>query len=164
MAFHDDLLEQAFDLVGRDANQANLRRAVSAAYYAVFHLLITEAVDALAREHSHALRARMRRAFAHADMVSVCRQFASGGLPDYVRALLAEPIEPDLTFISKMFVFLQEARLIADYDMAMDFSLGNARLAVLRAHGIFTSWSSIRHTPNATTLLTARLLGRHWNR
>ena len=105
----------------------------------------------------------MRRAFAHADMVSVCRQFSSGGFPEHVRALLIEPIEPDLTFVAKMFVFLQEARLIADYDMAMDFSLGNARLAVLRARGIFAVWSDIRRTPNAVTFLTALLLGKHWN-
>ena len=65
MAYHDDLLRQAFDLVHKNAAnpaQADLRRAVSAAYYAVFHLLISETVlnwrlessrDGLARMFEH---------------------------------------------------------------------------------------------------------------
>ena len=46
-AYHDDLLAQALSLVHkepRNPKQASLRRAVSAAYYALFHLLISEAV------------------------------------------------------------------------------------------------------------------------
>ena len=46
MSAHGDLLQQAFHLATIDAKkpkQANLRRAVSSAYYAVFHLLIDEA-------------------------------------------------------------------------------------------------------------------------
>ncbi|GAB4215496.1 MAG: hypothetical protein OHK0013_41130 [Sandaracinaceae bacterium] len=46
MALHDDLLAQAARLARTDKNrpkQANLRRAASAAYYALFHLLITRA-------------------------------------------------------------------------------------------------------------------------
>jgi uncharacterized protein (UPF0332 family) len=42
MAYHDDLLDQALKLVHEEPSnpkQAGLRRAVSAAYYAVFHLL-----------------------------------------------------------------------------------------------------------------------------
>ena len=47
MAFADDLLEQAYHLANReqeDPGQASLRRAVSTACYALFHLLIDEAV------------------------------------------------------------------------------------------------------------------------
>jgi len=43
---HKDLLEQAVRLAKLDAKkpkQANLRRAISSAYYAVFHLLVDEA-------------------------------------------------------------------------------------------------------------------------
>jgi uncharacterized protein (UPF0332 family) len=48
MAFADDLLEQAYHLANRDREnpkQASLRRAVSTAYYALYHLLIDEAVS-----------------------------------------------------------------------------------------------------------------------
>ena len=47
MPFPDDLLEQAYDLAQKELispKQASLRRAVSTAYYALFHLLIDEAV------------------------------------------------------------------------------------------------------------------------
>src|SRR5467141_3575239 len=46
MAYADDLLEQARHLANRERKnprQASLRRAVSTAYYALFHLLIHEA-------------------------------------------------------------------------------------------------------------------------
>jgi len=46
MAFPDDLLElaqQLADLHPESPHQASLRRAVSTAYYALFHLLISEA-------------------------------------------------------------------------------------------------------------------------
>jgi uncharacterized protein (UPF0332 family) len=48
MAFPDDLLEQANHLANREPElprQASLRRAVSAAYYALFHLLIVPSPD-----------------------------------------------------------------------------------------------------------------------
>lgn len=48
MPFPDDLLEQAYDLAQKEATdpkQASLRRAVSTAYYALFHLLVEEAVS-----------------------------------------------------------------------------------------------------------------------
>ena len=58
MAFHDDLLELAQDLANlhpEDPHQASLRRAVSTAYYALFHLLISEATANWARpERFHA--------------------------------------------------------------------------------------------------------------
>jgi hypothetical protein len=65
MAFVDDLLEQAQHLANRERKeprQASLRRAISTAYYALFHLLISEATlnwkrveyrDALARVFEH---------------------------------------------------------------------------------------------------------------
>ncbi len=43
MAFADDLLEQAYHLASLetgDPKQSSLRRAVSTAYYALFHLRI----------------------------------------------------------------------------------------------------------------------------
>jgi hypothetical protein len=50
MSLATDLLEQARHLLRRERRrprQASLRRAISAAYYALFHLLIEEATGAL---------------------------------------------------------------------------------------------------------------------
>ncbi len=51
MSFADDLLTQAEHLANWESEptQAALRRAVSTAYYALFHLLIDEAVGKLER-------------------------------------------------------------------------------------------------------------------
>ena len=48
MSLAQDLLDQADHLVNMDGanpKQASLRRAVSTAYYALFHLLVDEAVS-----------------------------------------------------------------------------------------------------------------------
>ncbi len=85
MAFADDLLEQAEFLANRDPlspKQASLRRAVSTAYYALFHLLIDEAVGnwRVARQ-----RGVLARTFDHGKMKSVCEalvtNFYKGGSP-----------------------------------------------------------------------------------
>lgn len=59
MAFPDDLLELAQDLRNLHPeglrHQANLRRAVSTAYYALFHLLISEATANWARPELRAI-------------------------------------------------------------------------------------------------------------
>jgi hypothetical protein len=61
MAYHDDLLDQALHLAHRDPTrpkQANLRRAVSTAYYALFHLLISEVVNYWRLKRQRTLLAR----------------------------------------------------------------------------------------------------------
>jgi hypothetical protein len=68
MAYHDDLLTQALQLAhSTPLTQAGLRRAVSTAYYAVFHLLIAEAVS---NWGNVALRPALARAFDHGIMKS----------------------------------------------------------------------------------------------
>jgi uncharacterized protein (UPF0332 family) len=56
MAFAEDLLKQAFLLLNKESKnptQASLRRSVSTAYYALFHLLIHDA-SANGAEQTHA--------------------------------------------------------------------------------------------------------------
>jgi len=111
MSFADDLLEQAHHLIGKDGanpKEASLRRAVSTAYYALFHLLIDEAVGnwAIVRH-----RSKLGRAFDHGSMKNICedqiKTFHSTGRP----ALLVR-----LEEVARTFVELQGARHTADYD------------------------------------------------
>src|SRR6266849_5391332 len=72
MPFADDLLEQAYDLAHKettDPKQASLRRAVSTAYYALFHLLVDEAVSKWAVERQRSILART---FEHSKMKGIC--------------------------------------------------------------------------------------------
>lgn len=68
MALADDLLEQAHYLAKREPKrprQASLRRAVSTAYYSLFHLLISSAILQWKGVHQ---RAQMARGFEHGAM------------------------------------------------------------------------------------------------
>lgn len=61
MPYHDELLSQALELVhSTPASQASLRRSVSSAYYAVFHLLIAEATS---NWNNQPLRSALGRGF-----------------------------------------------------------------------------------------------------
>ena len=68
MAFADDLLKDAYHLAARGGNnpkQSSLRRAVSTAYYALFHLLIA---DFTVNWRVRSERARLGRMFEHRKM------------------------------------------------------------------------------------------------
>src|SRR5271155_1029818 len=72
MAFAHDLLELAQDLANlhsENPRQANLRRAVSTAYYALFHLLISEAIVNWNRLE---VRPALGRIFDHGKMKAAC--------------------------------------------------------------------------------------------
>jgi hypothetical protein len=70
MPFPEDLLEQAKHLANRERGkprQASLRRAVSTAYYALFHFLIAEATLNWKRAEQRYVLARL---FEHGRMKS----------------------------------------------------------------------------------------------
>src|SRR6266540_2491289 len=114
MAFADDLLEQAYHLATRDTQgrprQANLRRAVSSAYYALFHFLVDEACRAAIGmgPEQHALRAIVARAFEHTSMAKVSKGFASGTLPTKFQPAAGGSIPKELRHIAEAFLSLQE--------------------------------------------------------
>src|SRR5689334_17096903 len=122
MSLHGDLLAQARILVShepRRPRQASLRRAVSASYYALFHLLIHEATRMLISGGSlDSLRTLVARAFVHTTMNEACRAFAATQLPPAVAAVVSGPVPGDLREVAQAFVDLQEARYEADYDLA----------------------------------------------
>jgi len=75
MSLAEDLLEQADHLARREKKrpkQASLRRAVSAAYYALFHLLISETVSNWRRADQ---RADLARAFERMFTLGAGRDF-----------------------------------------------------------------------------------------
>jgi hypothetical protein len=125
---HEDLLEQAVRLATLDVRkpkQANLRRAISSAYYAVFHLLVDEACRAqIGAQHNQApFRQVLGRAFAHGLMKEACKSFGGGTLKKGV----AKGLPPGFTIpgeireLAETFVDLQEKRHLADYDLTERF-------------------------------------------
>ena len=78
MAYHEDLIEHATFLsqynLPNDPKQVDLRRAVSAAYYALFHLLTTEAAQNWKHQSQ---RNRFARMFDHGRMKTCSSKVSS---------------------------------------------------------------------------------------
>ena len=108
MAFHDELLELAFDLATSQSkqNQAYYRRAISTAYYAVFHLLINQAVEHWDDPES---RGALVRVFDHAHMRRVSPQVESANFAGAHPALIER-----MKLVCGTFVHLQGRRHRAD--------------------------------------------------
>ena len=136
MPFPDDLLEQAYDLAHKeptDPKQASLRRAVSTAYYALFHLLIDEAVSKWAVERQ---RSRLARTFEHDKMKGICNDVLntvkSGG-----------SVPPELNTVAHNFIQLQQHRHTADYDNSKQWSRTDVLNVLTLATDAFVAWRAI---------------------
>ena len=136
-----DLLEQAEFLANRDKKrpkQANLRRAVSAAYYALFHYLTVEACRAIMGTHNEqrGYRHALARGFEHGSMKNACDRFKDGALPEsLLRALPSDVVQQpkqkqdkpmlivpaEISDIAATFVETQQKRHRADYDYSDTF-------------------------------------------
>jgi uncharacterized protein (UPF0332 family) len=165
MPLADELLAQAYTLATTDPgvpSQANLRRAISAAYYALFHLLISEAVLKLVLPEPKGLRERAGRAFAHSELEKVCSAIVRSNLADKFGTLLGSGISSDLRVVAENFSLLQEARHTADYDVSIFLSRAAALVHVEKAHSACTSWSIIRNTDEANVFLTALAFAARW--
>ena len=142
MPLHQDLLNLARELVSRNPAapiEADLRRGVSTAYYALFHLLVHEATTRLVVPVT--IRPRVAGSFDHRVMRVVCQEYAK------VKPNAAE------------FVALQQARYQADYEIAATITQAQADTDVMRAELAFLDWAAVQADPSAATLL-AELLCR----
>jgi uncharacterized protein (UPF0332 family) len=157
-----DLLQQASHLATRERRrprQASLRRAVSAAYYALFHLLVEEATARLVTGSDRAaLRTVLGRAFAHAAMKDAAEGFARNNVSaKLLPALSGTPVQRELASVAAAFVELQQARHEADYDTARRFTRQECLDLVDRAMQAFADWRVVRQTVPADTFLVALL-------
>lgn len=129
MPFVDDLLDQARSLAAVDAigkpKQANLRRAISAAYYALFHETTDKASRAVlgGEVATDALGARVSRVFEHKSVLVASKWFAGGSasVPPSIQAARGVrangAVDPRLVAVCNAVVELQEERHKADYDL-----------------------------------------------
>jgi hypothetical protein len=184
MSFPRDLLEQADHLANREPKrpkQASLRRAISSAYYALFHLLLRDAAFDAAQGLPLGLRELVQRTGGHTDMRNVCKGFVkanaayaksvshgkafeTGEIPLSTQRLIAFPLEPDLTLVMNTFVELQAARYSADYDVTSVWNRMNVLDKVQTVHVAFHAWSAVRAQPNTTVFKSALLFQKNWGR
>lgn len=136
-----DLLVVARVLAAADAplapSDAQIRRAISTAYYALFHLLLRAGAQRFMGQGTEARPgyALIYRGFTHSRAKSVCAQLQKGRLNDTLqRQLGRQTISQDMQDFAAGVVALQELREAADYDPQAAFHHSDAIGAVEAAH------------------------------
>ena len=123
VSYPDDLIGQARHLLGRGRRrpkQVDLRRAVSAAYYAVFHALTLAGAKRMSGPRASAAAVNaIARTFEHGTMSKAARELIKTTPEPKLRALLgATKVSPDVALICSRFESLQKRRHAADYNLA----------------------------------------------
>jgi len=155
MTFADELLELARrigDLDGDNPGQATLRRAVSTAYYALFHLLISEATANWSRSQ---FRPLLGRVFEHGKMKQACNKVPGSNLK--LSPFEGRTPEDHLRVVASTFVQAQEQREDADYDVSLQWSRKEVETQVESVADAFRSWMAVRDRPDAQEFLVLLL-------
>ena len=103
---------------------AELRRAVSSVYYAVFHRVAAAAAERFlgADQEGTAAYTILYRSFDHRHMKTVCEALRASTLKEKFRRQLGRPaVSQDMRGFAEIFSALQDARHLADYDPAALF-------------------------------------------
>ena len=160
MAYADHLLEQARHLANRERRrprQASLRRAVSTAYYALFHLLISEATLNWKRADQRALLARF---FEHGKMKTASER-QRGECNRFINTTPSPGPELDcvthLHRVAVAFLDSQQQRHTADYDNATQWDRAEALALISQVESAFESGRVIRDEPAAHAYLISLL-------
>ncbi len=133
-------------------SEADLRRAISTAYYALFHLLISASTTRGVA--TVPLRPYVARNFEHRHMLAVCRRYI-----DLAIDMTGQSVPPEIKRIADSFVQLQNARQKADYNVKDSVTPVEAQTFVEMARDAFTDWEAVAANPAADTYLTELLVG-----
>jgi hypothetical protein len=158
MGIADDLLTLAGRLAKpapTEPEQASFRRSISTAYYALFHLLVQEAVQSW--NGSATARFGLERKFDHKTMKDVSNAVLRSSWRGWSTPSPVVPTE--LEAVAEAFVRLQEARQQADYDNAKTWESTAVRAKVTEAQTAFVNWEIIRTHPAANEYLLSLLIG-----
>lgn len=133
----------------------SLRRSVSTAYYALFHLLVDAAAGRLVSgTDRQPLRNCLTRAFDHGVMKRVARQFAERNLsPRPSPGLNGMALQDQIVRVAAAFVDLQQHRHDADYNLGRQFTRVEALNIVSAAERAFVDWRAVRNSAQADTFL-----------
>lgn len=164
----NELLALAKSTVDPGLAEVHRRRAISAAYYALFHLLVEESTYVVASTWSSVLRDGLHRTYDHTDMKNVCERFKKRnleqkyvGLFDKASTALSRgtsggsivKIGNDFRIVVTAFVDLQEARHIADYQANCTHEQLEAENNVAKMNEAFDGWAIVKGSDLANLLL-----------
>lgn len=159
-----DLIEHANSILFMiiPAPEVYRRRAVSAAYYAVFNALTSFAADASGKDTPAVLWHKLRRKFGYSEVKKACTAYTAIDV-NTLRAypFLDRPVSPKLTFIAKGFVILLDQRERADYELLDGPTMSEAASNVRFATQCVDLWEPIKNGLEAQTFLVVLLfMGR----
>lgn len=161
------LLTQARHLATMDKtrpSQANLRRAVSATYYGLFHHLVAESSGLLigTTAQRRDLRQITSRAFQHRTMFEASMAFSSGKMPQSFQGFASVgPVPLAVKDIARMFGRCQGERHRADYDLSARFERQEVIALLTDVELALAAFRPARREPMARLYLIALLL---WDR
>jgi uncharacterized protein (UPF0332 family) len=150
------LLQQADALLRNEAllpcpsgqpDQTDLRRAIAAGYYAVFHFILTAAADMVvgAPNRSAARYSLVYRSVDHRHLKERCSQLKGSEIHKDFRRFAPVGGFGKVADCARLVGNLYELRNSADYDPSKHFTIDEARTAVSEAE------LAIRHFEAATT-------------
>jgi hypothetical protein len=158
------LLALARELVAKDKaapSDAHVRRAVSTAYYALFHAVLRAAADRFvgAAETQSAAFAIVYRSFDHGHMRTMCVALNVTVLKGELRQrLLRDSVGADARRFAANFVELQLARQRADYDPHAAYTAVDAAILTDGSEAAIAAFGRI--PPEEQRDLLALLLAR----
>lgn len=161
-----DLIAPSPSRLALDPTEVELRRAVSSAYYALFHCL-TSAGSQIFLSGGDPLRNQVTRAFNHTAMRKVCDAYVRSPIRPFPPPLdQLNPGVPNarLINVAATFARLQDARHTADYDLAALVEYAATAQLVRAADAALTDFAAVQALPETQVFLTALLLADRWTR
>ncbi len=142
----EQLIAQAESLLRNGAlNEANVRRAVSSAYYALFNLLVR---DAVVNWNHPDQRARSARACHHKRMKdaspAILKEIGNASSQATAGGDAGQASRFRLSTVAQAFVDLQQARHNADYGIGEPFQALDAAVDVAQGRLAFVIWAEVR--------------------
>ena len=160
-----ELLDEAERLAGTPSMQseATRRRAVSAAYYGLFHVLTEAGALVIAGTSAH-LHTPVSRSFNHAQLRTVCERIWRERLDPPWERLFTAPLSEEIKLVAITLVELQAARILADYDLSETITILFMLECVRSARRAALAFAVIAGTEEARAFLVAALLSDRWGR
>jgi uncharacterized protein (UPF0332 family) len=150
----------------KELEQETLRRAVSTAYYALFHLLATAGARLFAPTDGP-LAAVIAREFKHEEMKRAAGLYKKDREKRWPKRFAASgtkiEIPDELELVASTFIALQVARHEADYDLGTTYRPEEVEELLDRAEQAFGAWERIRETDPARLFLGYCLLRKEWD-
>lgn len=135
----DQLFEQAEKLIAIPAGrprQVDIRRAISSAYYAIFHAIITAAADQFVgvTNRDESRYGLVYRSVDHGWLRRLCEEVQKPALSAKFRRYAPKAgFSPNVVAFAAAAVDLQEKRHFADYDVMIRMNRSDAVLAISTA-------------------------------